>query len=182
MGEIRHQYLDDGCGYNEEGDVYMSAKDKFTPDEWKSLIKAPMLAAYAVAGAAPSKQEDFVREMEAVAEGVIEGEGRAVKDSVLAAVIADIYANADDDKTGQTEKLSLDEVKGRALDTCRAAAAALETKVSAEEVYEYKRWVLVVAEKVAAAAKEGGLFGFGGEQISGGEIATINEIGEAINI
>jgi hypothetical protein len=41
---------------------------------------------------------------------------------------------------------------------------------------------LVVAEKVAAAAKEGGLLGFGGEQISGGEIATINEIGEAINI
>jgi hypothetical protein len=41
---------------------------------------------------------------------------------------------------------------------------------------------LVVAEKVASAAKEGGLFGFGGEQISESEIATINEIGEAIRI
>lgn len=161
----------------------MSVKEKFTPDEWKSLLKAPMLAAYAVAGAAPSKQEDFVREMAAVAEGVIEVEHRASKDSLLGAVIADIVANAEDDTRGQTEKLSLDEVKDRALATCRAVAAALETKkVSDEEAYEYKRWVLVVAQKVAAAAKEGGMFGFGGEQISGSEVATINEIGEAISI
>jgi hypothetical protein len=120
--------------------------------------------------------------MAAVAEGVIEGEQRAAQDSLLGTVIADIYANAEDETRSQTEKLSLDEVKGRALDTCRAVAAALATKVSAEEAYEYKRWVLVVAEKVAAAAKEGGLFGFGGEQISGSEVTTINEIGEALNI
>ena len=160
----------------------MSIKDKFTPDEWKSMLRAPMLAGYAVAGAAPSRQEDFVREMAAVADGIIEGEQRAPKDSLLGAVIADIVANATDEQRGQTEKLPLDEVKSRALDTCRAAAAALEAKVSAEEAYEYKRWVLIVAEKVAAAAKEGGVFGFGGEQISGGEVATINEIGEAIRI
>jgi hypothetical protein len=160
----------------------MSVKDKFTPEEWKSLLKAPMLAAYAVAGAASSKQEDFIREMAAVADGVFEGEQRAAKDSLLATVIADIVANAADDERGQTERLSTDEVKVRALDTCRAVAAMLETKVGAEEAYEYKRWVLVVAEKVASAAKEGGLFGFGGEQISGSEITTINEIGEAIKI
>jgi hypothetical protein len=160
----------------------MSVKDKFTPEEWKSLLKVPMLAAYAVAGAAPSKQGDFVKEMAAVAEGVFEGEQGAAKDSLLGTVIADIVANAEDDKRGQTEKLSPDEVKTRALDTCRAVAAALETKASPEEAYEYKRWVLVVAEKVASAAKEGGLFGFGGEQISGSEITTINEIGEAISI
>ena len=45
-----------------------------------------MLVAYVIAGAAPSKQEEFVREMAAVAEG----EHRASKDSLLGAVIADI--------------------------------------------------------------------------------------------
>lgn len=160
----------------------MNSKDKFTPDEWKSLLKAPMLAAYAVAGAAPSKQDDFIREMAAVADGVVEGEQRAAKDSLLGTIIAEIVANAEDAQRGQTEKLSLDEVRSRVLETCRDVAAALETKADAQEAYEYKRWVLVVAEKVAAAAKEGGLFGFGGEQISGSEIATINEIGEAIKI
>lgn len=160
----------------------MSAKDKFTPEEWKELLRAPMLAAYAVAGSAPSKQDDFIREMAAVADGVVEGESRAPKDSLLGAVIADIVANSEDESRGQTEKLSRDDVRARALGTCRSAAAAAETKVSPEEAYEYKRWVLVVAEKVAAAAKEGGLFGFGGEQVSGAEIATINELGEALNV
>jgi hypothetical protein len=160
----------------------MSVKEKFTAEEWGSLLKAPVMAAYAVAGAAPSKREDFVREMAAVAEGVAEGEGRAPKDSLLGAVISDIVANAEDEKRGQTEKVSAGKVKGRALEVCRQAAAALETKVSPEEAYEYKRWVLVVTKKVAEASKEGGIFGFGGEQVSGGEVATINEIGEAINI
>jgi hypothetical protein len=160
----------------------MSVKDKFTPEEWKELLKAPMLAAYAVAGAAPSKQDDFILEMAAVADGVVEGEHRAPKDSLLGAVIADIVASAEDEHRGQTEKLSLEDVRSRALATCRAAAAAVETKVTPQEAYEYKRWVLIVTEKVAAAAKEGGLFGFGGKQVSEAEIATINEIGEALNI
>lgn len=160
----------------------MSVKEKFTPEEWNNLLKAPMLAAYAVAGAAPSRQEDFVREMAGVAEAVIEVEHRVSKDSLLGEVIADIVANAEDESRGPTEKLSLDDVRARALNTCREVATALDAKVSPEEAYQYKRWVLLVAEKVAEAAKEGGLFGFGGEQISGSEIATINEIGEAIRI
>jgi hypothetical protein len=160
----------------------MSARDNFTPDEWKSLLKTPMLVGYAVAGAAPSKQEEFVREMAAVAEGIIEGGRNVQKDSLVGAVIADIVANADDEQRGQTERLSLQEVGTRALDTCRAVAALLETKASPAEAYEYKRWVLKVAENVAAAAKEGGFFGYGGEQISGSEVATINDIGEAIRI
>ena len=160
----------------------MSVKENFTADEWKSLLRVPMLAGYAVAGAAPSRQDDFVREMAALAYGIAEGERRAAKDSLLGAVVADIIANAEDEHRGPTEKLSLEDVRGRALDACRAAAGVLKSKADPEEAYEYKRWVLVVAERVAAAAKEGGLFGFGGEQVSGGEVATINEIGEAIEI
>lgn len=160
----------------------MGVKDNFTAEEWKTLLKAPMLAGYAVAGAAPSKQDDFVREMAALAGGIAEGERRAAKDSLLGSVVADIIADAEDGNRGTTEKLSADEIKVRALDACRAAAQALKTKAGPEESYEYKRWVLVVAERVASAAKEGGLFGFGGEQVSGGEVATINELGEAIEI
>lgn len=160
----------------------MSVKDKFAAEEWKTLLRIPMLVGYAVAGAAPSKRDDFIKEMAAVAEGILEGERQAGKDSLLGAVVTDIIADARDDVRGQTEKLSSGEVKAKALDACRAAAESLRGKVDDGEAYEYKRWVLVVAEKVASAAKEGGLFGFGGEQISGGEVATINEVGEAIGI
>jgi hypothetical protein len=160
----------------------MSVKEKFSPEEWAVLLRTPMLAAHAVAGAAPSKRDDFVREMAAVADGVVEGEGRVPKDTLLGAVIADIVADAEDGQRARTENVSPGEVRSRALDACRAAAAAVGAKVSADEAYEYKRWVLVVAEKVAAAAKEGGVFGFGGEQVSGAEVSVINELGEAIGI
>lgn len=160
----------------------MSVKDKFAPEEWNSLLKTPMLVSYAVAGAAPSGEKDFIREMSAVADAVIEGGQRSKKDSLLGAVVADILANADDEQHGQTEKLSVKDVKDRALENCRTIAGLLQTKVGAEEADEYKRWIIAVAHRVAAAAKEGGIFGFGGTQVSGDEVTIINEIGEAIAV
>ena len=160
----------------------MSVKENFTPEEWKSLLKAPMLAGYAVAGADPSKEEGFIQEMSAVADGIIEGEQSAGKDSLLSAVIADIYANADDEQRGQTEKMSVGDAKERALENSRAVAALLKNKSSAEEADAYKKWVIGVAHKVAAAAKERGFLGFGGTQISGSEVEIINEIGAALEV
>ncbi len=160
----------------------MSVKGNFTTEEWKTLMKAPMLVSYAVVGADPSGQDGFVQEMSAVADAIVEGGQRATKDSLLGAVVADILANADDEQRGQTEKLVTGEVKARALENCRAVAALLQTKASAEEGSEYKRWIIGVAYKVASAAKEGGVFGFGGTQVSGSEVNIINEIGEAIGV
>jgi hypothetical protein len=159
----------------------MSIKDKFTPEEWRSLLKAPMLVSYAVAGASPSREDGFIQEMSAVADAIIGGQG-ATKDSLLGAVVADIVANAADEQRGQTEKLSVKEARERALENCQSVARLLQTKVSAEEAGEYKRWVIGLAHNVAKAAKEGGFFGYGGEQISGAEVEMINEIGEAIAV
>ncbi|MEJ7711705.1 MAG: hypothetical protein WKF84_18025 [Pyrinomonadaceae bacterium] len=46
----------------------MGVKDNFTQEEWKALLKAPMLVSYAVVGATPSGKEDFIQEMSAVAD------------------------------------------------------------------------------------------------------------------
>lgn len=160
----------------------MGIRDNFTPEEWKSLLKAPMLVSYAIAGAAPSSEEGFIQEMSAVADAIIEGGQQAAKASLLEAVVADIVANAGDEQRGPTEKISVGETKNRALDNCRSVAALLQTKASPEEADAYKRWLLAVAQSVAAAAKEGGIFGFGGKQVSESEVATINEIAAALGI
>ncbi|HEX8706784.1 MAG TPA: hypothetical protein VF723_00860 [Pyrinomonadaceae bacterium] len=160
----------------------MSVKEKFTPEEWKSLLKTPMLVSYAVVGAAPSKEEGFIQEMSAVADAIIEGGQGTAKDSLVGTVVAEIVANAEDDTRGQTEKLPVSEVGGRALAHCRQVAEILQKKAGAEEADEYKRWIIGVAYKVASAAKEGGVFGFGGTQVSGSEVEMINEIGAAIAV
>lgn len=160
----------------------MSIKEQFTREEWNILLRVPMLVSYAVAGSDPSGKEGFIQEMSAVADAIIEGEQESPKDSLVGSVVADILANAEDDQRGQTEKLSTSEAKERALENCRRAAELLRAKASSEEADAYKRWVIRVAHRVASAAKEGGILGFGGQQISGNEVEIINEIGEAIEV
>jgi hypothetical protein len=160
----------------------MGVKENFTAEEWRALLRAPMLVSYAVAGAAPSDEEGYIQEMAAVADAIFEGGQAASKDSLLSAVVANIIANAEDDQRGQTEKLSVTDARTRALDNCREVAALLQAKVSAEEAADYKRWLLAVAQRVASAAKEGGIFGFGASQVSKSEVATINEIATALGV
>ena len=160
----------------------MSVKDKFTPEEWKTLLRTPMLVSYAVAGSDPSGKEGFIQEMSAVADAIIEGGQGARQESLLGSVVSEIIANAQDEQRSQTEKLSTSEAKERALENCRVVARLLQAKASAEEADEYKRWIVRVAHRVASAAKEGGFLGFGGSQVSGSEVEIINEIGAAIEV
>ena len=66
------------------------------------------------------------------------------------------------------------------LDECRRANRVLADNASASEAAEYKEWVISIAEKVAAAAKEGGFLGFGGERISEEERELLQEIQETL--
>jgi hypothetical protein len=160
----------------------MGVKENFTTEEWRALLRAPMLVSYAVAGAAPSDEEGYIREMSAVADAISESEERAAKGSLISEVVANIIANAEDNERGQTEKIAVTDTKARALANCREVAQLLQAKASAEEADDYKRWLLGVAQRVASAAKEGGIFGFGGAQVSKTEVATINELATALGV
>ncbi len=72
--------MDDLASTNRRDQV-MGVKDNFTQEEWRALLKVPMLVSYAVAGAAPSGEKDFIQEMSAVADAIIEGGQSAEKNS-----------------------------------------------------------------------------------------------------
>ena len=55
-------------------------------------------------------------------------------------------------------------------------------KATPEEVEAYKRFVLKLAETVAEAHREGGLMGIGGEQVSEGERAALDEIAATLQV
>jgi hypothetical protein len=160
----------------------MGVRDNFTAEEWRALLKAPMLVSYTIAGAAPSDEEGYIQEMKAVADAISDSEPRAAKDSLIGEVVAQIISNAEDDERGPTEKISVGDVRERALANCREVAGLLQTKASPQEADDYKRWLLAIAQRVAAAAKEGGFLGFGGSQVSSSEAATLSEIAAALGI
>ena len=160
----------------------MSLKESFSAEEWKTLMKAPMMVSYAVAGAAPSGGIGFVKEMKAVADAIFDAGEQYPEGSLVEAVTSQIKANATDQYEGAKETFSGGEIKERAFEVCRQVNLILKSKANAEESDSYKRWLMAVAQKVAEASKEGGFLGFGGARVSESETAALSEIAAALGV
>ena len=160
----------------------MNVKENFDPADWKTLIKAPMMVSYAVAGAAPSGGPAYVKEMKAVADAIVDASEQAPAGSLLRAVVNDIVANATDDLRGPIETIPVGEIKHRAIELCYEVAEILERRADAQDASEYKGWLLTAGQRVAQASTEGGFLGFGGARVSGSEAATLSEIAAALQV
>jgi hypothetical protein len=68
----------------------------------------------------------------------------------------------------------------KALESMRHALDALDAHGSPDDLLHYAEFVLSTANRVAGAAREGDLFGVGGELISGGERGFIERIETAV--
>jgi hypothetical protein len=77
----------------------------------------------------------------------------------------------------RTRAGSFEDLKERSLAHIRDAVALLESKASPQELEEYKRFVVGLAEKVAAAHREGAR---DGDPVSDAERRAIAEIREAL--
>lgn len=160
----------------------MSLKENFTAEEWNTLIRAPMMVSYGVAGAAPSGGIGFVMEMKAVADAIFDAGEQFPKGSLVEAVTSQIKANATDQFEGSKGTLSAAEIKEKALEVCRQVSLILQSKASVEESDSYKRWLMEVAGRVAEASKEGGFLGFGGTRVSEGETAALTELAASLGV
>jgi hypothetical protein len=69
---------------------------------------------------------------------------------------------------------SMEELRAAGLQHLRSAAALLESKATPEELDEYRRFILTLADKVAAAHREEG------QQVSPAEVAAIDQISGAL--
>ena len=70
--------------------------------------------------------------------------------------------------------------KQQLLQDCKEVAQILDAKASDQDKQEYKEWAMAIAEKVAMASKEGGFLGFGGQQVSPGEVEIIDSVAQAL--
>jgi hypothetical protein len=80
---------------------------------------------------------------------------------------------------GRLQGAKREDIKQRAIDVLRSAAAIIDQKAPAEAA-AYKAWLLHIASNVAEASKEGGFLGFGGVAVSDAEKATLSEIASAL--
>ena len=143
----------------------MTTKAAFTPEEWKVVLEGPPTAGMIVITAA---RGGMWRETVAMSKAYSEARAQHGESELLDEIVA-AKPHVD-----HTRYHSFEELKEHGLAHLRDAAALLESKATPQESDDYQRFVLTLADKVAAAHKEHG------QSVSPAEAEAIQQITAAL--
>ena len=147
------------------GDDDMSGKANFTPEEWQVVLEGPPSAGMIVVTA---QRGGTLRETIAIAKSYLEARKQHGESQLLDEIVS---AKPEMD---HTRYHSSEEIKDRGLQHLRDAVELLGRKATSEELDDYRRFVLSVADKVATAHRENG------ESVSSAERGAIEEIAASL--
>jgi len=143
----------------------MTGKADFTDEEWRLVVEGPPSAGMIVVTA---QRGGTIRETYAIAKAYVEARQQHGASQLLDEIVS---AKPEMD---HTRYRSFDELKQHGLQHLRDAVALLEQKASADEVDDYKRFVLTLTDRVANAHREDGV------NVSEAERGAIDEIAAAL--
>jgi hypothetical protein len=143
----------------------MTTQDAFSPEEWKSVLEGPPSAGMIVITAAHG---GMFRETMAMSKAYAEARQQHGQSELLDEIVA---ARP---KADHSRYHSVEELRDSGLQHLRDAVALLESKATADEVEEYRRFILTLADKVAAAHREHG------QSVSPAEAEAVDQITEAL--
>ncbi len=144
----------------------MTTKADFSTDEWQLILEAPPSAGMIVVTA---QRGGSFRESIAMAKAYVEARRQHGESELLDEIVA---AKPERD---HTHYHSHEELTRQGLQHLRDAVALLERKATPEEVDEYRRFIVTLSQKVAAAHREHD------HTVSDSERAAIDEITAALN-
>jgi hypothetical protein len=144
----------------------MTTKSEFNAEEWDQVAQAPAFAALMVMMA---ERGGAIRE--SIALGKAYAEARRDGGSELIEALVSSPPHVDPRSMGQP-----DEVRGQLPERIASAIALVEQKTTPEEAQEYREFILRLADVVAHAAKEGGVLGIGGKEVTEQEQAVLDQL------
>jgi hypothetical protein len=143
----------------------MTTKAAFSPEDWKVVLEGPSTAGLIVITAA---RGGTFRETVAMAKAYTEARAEHGDSELLDEIVAA------KPQVEHTRYSSADELREHGLELLRNAVTLLEGKATTGELDDYRRFVLTVANTVAAAHREGG------QSVSPGEEEAIKQITAAL--
>jgi len=143
----------------------MTSKSDFTPEEWQVILEAPPSAGMIVVTA---QRGGTFRETIAMAKAYAEARQQHGQSELLDEIVA-AKPERDHERSHTPEEL-----KEHGLRHLRDSVALLESKATPEEVDEYRRFIITLSHKVAAAHREHG------QEVSDAEQAAIDDITTAL--
>jgi hypothetical protein len=142
----------------------MSTKADYTEAEWSAILEAPTSAGLMVVTAS---RGGTIRESFSMARAYTEARAQHGASELLDDVVA---SNPKVDRHVSSPA----ELEQRALEHVRDAVGAVQRNGTEQEVEEYRRFVLGLADRVAHAHREGGV------EVSDAERAAIEKIRGAL--
>jgi hypothetical protein len=146
----------------------MTTRADFTEQEWEQVLEGPTSAGVVVISA---QRGGTLRETISIAKAYTEARQQHGQSELLDEIVA---AKPEIDHTRYG---SMDELKEHSFGHLRDAVALLDRKATPQELDEYKRFVVTLAEKVARAHRESGR---DQDPISDAEHAALDQIKEAL--
>jgi hypothetical protein len=143
----------------------VTTKADLTPEDWETVREGPPLAGMIVVTA---QRGGTIRETFAMAKAYADARQQHGASELLDELVG---AKPEVDRSRHG---SYEELKEHGLQKLRDAVAVLERSATPEEVEDYRRFVVTLAERVASAHREGGV------EISDAERAAIDEISAAV--
>ena len=143
----------------------MTTRAAFSPEEWTSVLQGPPSAGMIVIAAASG---GMFRETMAMSKAYLEARAAHGQSELLDEIVA---AKPTMD---HTRHRSIDELTDTGLRHLRTAITVLERKATPDEVDDYRRFVLTLANRVASAHRQDGV------QVSPAEAAAIEQITTAL--
>jgi hypothetical protein len=145
----------------------MTARADFTEEEWELVLEGPTTAGMLVLMA---DRGGSIRESFSIASAYAEARKQHGESELLDEVVST------KPKVDRTRHSSLDELREHGLGDLRQVVQLLEAKATPDELDDYRRFTVGLAESVAAAHREGD------QQVSDAERAMLNEIEAALGI
>jgi hypothetical protein len=143
----------------------MTTKAAFSPEEWKVVLEGPPTAGLIVITAARGGMfRETIAMSKAYAEARTEHGDSELLDEIVAAR----------PQTDHTRYHSPEELRDNGLRHLRDAVALVDSKATTQERDDYRRFTLTLANKVAAAHREGG------QSVSAEEAEAIQQITAAL--
>jgi hypothetical protein len=150
----------------------VTGKADFSEQEWKQVLEGPTSAGLVVIA---SDRGGSIRESFSMAKSYAEARQQHGESELLDEIVST------KPEVDRTRFHSAEELREHGLQHLRDAVALLDQKAAPEEVEDYKRFTLNLAERVASAHREGFL-GLSGERVSGAEQAAIDEIAATLGV
>ena len=158
----------------------MSTQSDYTPEEWKAISAAPVMAGMLVSTSDLSGPIGLAKESFAIGKALMEPAAGGASNELIKAISEAIKASGG--SPDMPDLSSSPSGIGKAVvEGCKQAAAVVLRK-SPLEADEYKKWLVSVATRTANASKEGGFLGIGGTLVSESENSAVTELASALEV